>query len=177
MTAAAPAKSNPTSSRVPRLGGGRVSNWEAIVEDLAPGTTRGKALDVDVIFTPTISAEMGYRIVKRGISSRVLDKVAIYLDLGKAEVATYLDMDRTTAQRKAARDEPLPTHAAEGLLRLLELEQMAADTFSTPEEAAQWLRRPHPMLDHEAPLECAKSAFGAQRVKDILVALKYGGVV
>jgi putative toxin-antitoxin system antitoxin component (TIGR02293 family) len=157
-----------------------MSSWQAIVKDLAPGPSRkgsAKKGEVDVIFTPTISAEMGYRIVKHGISSRVLDNVAIYLDLGKAEVATYLDMDRTTAQRKAARGEPLPTHAAEGLLRILELEQMAADTFSTPEEAALWLRRPHPMLDNEAPLACAKSAFGAQRVKDILVALKHGGVV
>ena len=35
----------------------------------------------------------------------------------------------------------------------------------------------HPMLDGESPLECAKSGFGAQRVKDILVAIRYGGVV
>lgn len=131
----------------------------------------------DVLFTPTLSPELGYRIVKRGVSSRVLTKVAKYMQLGHGEVATYLDMDRTTAQRKAARNEPLPTHAAEGVLRLLELESIADDTFATHEEAAQWLRRPHPMLEGEAPLVCAKSAFGAQRVKDILVSLKYGGVV
>jgi putative toxin-antitoxin system antitoxin component (TIGR02293 family) len=63
------------------------------------------------------------------------------------------------------------------MLRLLELDAMARDTFETHEEAAAWLRQPHPMLDGEKPLDCAKSGFGAERVKDILNAVKYGGVV
>ena len=68
-------------------------------------------------------------------------------------------------------------HSAEGVLRLLELDQMASDTFASDEEAASWLRRAHPMLDGESPLEATKTSFGAQRAKDILVAVKYGGVV
>ena len=125
------------------------------------------------IFNPGRS----YRIVKRGVSSRLLEPLALYLGLGKGEVAVYLDMDRTTALRKASRDEDLPLHAAESMLRLLELHRLAEETFETSEQADAWMRRAHPMLDDEVPLDCAKSAFGAQRVKDMLVALKYGGVV
>ncbi len=66
---------------------------------------------------------------------------------------------------------------AEDLLRLFEIEKMANDTFETEEAALAWLRRPHPMLEGESPLESAKISFGARRVKDILVAIKYGGVV
>jgi hypothetical protein len=33
------------------------------------------------------------------------------------------------------------------------------------------------MLDGDSPLEAAKTSFGAQRVKDILIAIRYGGVV
>ena len=81
------------------------------------------------------------------------------------------------AARKVAKDDVLPTYAAESMLRVLELDAMARDTFETDEEAAAWLRQPHPMLDGETPLDCAKSGFGAERVKDILNAVKYGGVV
>ena len=76
-----------------------------------------------------------------------------------------------------AKDEVLPSYATESMLRLLGLDTLARDVFETPEEAREWLRQPHPMLDGEAPMNCAKSSFGAERVRDILNAIKYGGVV
>ena len=118
-----------------------------------------------------------HRIVKRGISSRAISPLGDFLGLGKGTVAEYLDLDRGTASRRAAKDQPLPMHAAEGVVRLLELDQMAADTFEQEAEASQWLRKPHPMLEGETPLEAAKTSYGAQRVKDILLAIKYGGAV
>ena len=57
----------------------------------------------------------------------------------------------------------------------IRLAEMARDTFKTDEEAAAWLRQPHPMLDGKTPLDCAKS--DSERVKDILNSIKYGGVV
>ena len=83
----------------------------------------------------------------------------------------------TTALRRANKDQALPMHAAEGVLRLLELEAMATDTFESDDAAHGWLRRQHPMLEGECPLEAAKTSFGTRRVKDMLVAIKYGGVV
>lgn len=124
-----------------------------------------------------LSSGQAYTIVKQGIPSRSLTPLSAYLGIGKGAVAGYLDLDRATATRKEAKDELLPTHAAESMLRLLELDRLAKETFETPEEAAGWMRQSHPMLDGESPLECAKSGFGAQRVKDILVAIRYGGVV
>lgn len=52
-----------------------------------------------------------------------------------------------------------------------------SEFFDTDEEAAAWLTQPHPMLDGKTPLDCAKSDSGAERVKDILNSIKYGGVV
>ena len=95
----------------------------------------------------------------------------------KARSRAYLDLDRSTASRRAAKDQVLPTHAAEGVVRLLELDQMACDTFESEADASHWLRQPHPMLDGATPLETAKTGYGTQRVKDILLAIKYGGVV
>lgn len=124
-----------------------------------------------------LSSRQAHTIVKLGISSRCLTLLSKYLGLSKGAVAGYLDLDCAAATRKEAEDEMLPAYAAESLLRLLELDGLAKQTFETSEEAAGWMRQPHPMLDGESPLECAKSSFGAQRVKDILVAILHGGVV
>jgi putative toxin-antitoxin system antitoxin component (TIGR02293 family) len=123
------------------------------------------------------SNERALRILKRGISSQVIAPLSDYLAIGKGELVGMLDMDRTTALRRAGKDLPLPTHSAENVLRLLELKDIARDTFESEDAALGWLRRPHPMLDGESPLESAKTSFGSRRVKDILVAIKYGGVV
>ena len=56
------------------------------------------------------------------------------------------------------------------------LEQLAANTFETTEEAHEWLRSPHPMFGGETPLQVAQTEEGARRVEEMLVALKYGGV-
>lgn len=124
-----------------------------------------------------LTSTRAHQLLKRGISSQTLGPLSEFLGLGKGVVAEYLDLDRSTANRRATKGQLLPMHSAESVLRLLELDQMAADTFESDVEASQWLRRPHPMLDGETPLESARTSYGAQRVKDILLAIQYGGVV
>lgn len=125
----------------------------------------------------SLSSAGACKLLKRGISSQAIGPLGDYLGLGKGVIAEYLDLDRSTANRRAAKGQLLPIHSAESVLRLLELGQMATDTFETEDEASAWLRRPHPMLDGDSPLELAKTSYGAQRVKDILIAIRYGGVV
>lgn len=155
--------------------------WEII--EPAPVSRRGSArsgvatVPVYSIGWATFNNERALQILKRGISSRVIDPLADYLDVGKGDLAGMLDLDRTTALRRASKDQPLPKHSAENVLRLLELKDMASDTFESEDDAIGWLRRPHPLLDGESPLESAATSFGSRRVKDILVAIKYGGVV
>lgn len=116
-------------------------------------------------------------ILKRGISSSAIGQLSTRFGVPVGEMALLLDVDRTTVQRRASKGQALPTHTAENVLRVLELEQMANDTFESEEAAHKWLRRSHPMLDGESPLEAAKTSYGARRVKEILVAIVYGGVV
>lgn len=70
----------------------------------------------------------------------------------------------------------MPDHWTTSQLLLRELERMAADTFETSEDAAGWLRRPHPLLDKKTPLEMARTEAGAKTVKSMLIGLKFGGV-
>lgn len=125
----------------------------------------------------SIPATTAHCLVRHGVTSRALPALSEYMGIGKGELADLVDLDRATAFRKVASDKPLPMHAAESVLRLLELNQLAEDTFESPEDASAWLRRGHPMLGGEPPLEWAKTAYGTERVKEILIAVKYGGAV
>lgn len=116
-------------------------------------------------------------ILRRGVPSRSLPALCDYLEIGKGDLADLVGMDRATASRKVALDQPLPIHAAECVLRLLELQCQAEDTFEEPAAASAWLRQGHEMLGGDTPLEWAKSWYGTQRVNELLVAIKYGGVV
>jgi uncharacterized protein (DUF2384 family) len=71
----------------------------------------------------------------------------------------------------------LPKFRAEDMLLVQELESLAKEAFETSTEAVGWMCQPHPMLDGLSPIECAKSGFGAQCLRDILVAIKHGGVL
>jgi putative toxin-antitoxin system antitoxin component (TIGR02293 family) len=146
----------------------------------APGTNESLPDSTRVMVgtrLASLSSAGACKLLKRGISSQAIGPLGDYLGLGKGVIAEYLDLDRSTANRRAAKGQLLPIHSAESVLRLLELGQMATDTFETEDEASAWLRRPHPMLEGDSPLELVKTSFGAQRVKDILIAIRYGGVV
>ena len=142
------------------------------------GVREGKAWADDGINLPAaFNSEKAVSILRQGISSRAIEPLSDLFGVGKGDFAAYLDLDRTTALRRANKDQALPMHAAEGVLRLLELEAIATDTFESDDAAHGWLRRKHPMLEGECPLEAAKTSFGTRRVKDMLIAIKYGGVV
>jgi putative toxin-antitoxin system antitoxin component (TIGR02293 family) len=149
--------------------------WSYIVDVPKTGSTPVRVVAQGQLLA--LNSSSALRIVKNGISSRAIGPLSEYLGVGKGQVVDYLDLDRTTVSRRAAKDQLLPMHSAEGVLRLLELDEMASDAFESEADAANWLRRPHPMLDGESPLEATKTSYGAQRAKDILVAVKYGGVV
>lgn len=136
----------------------------------------GESVESGDVFMP-LPAATAYAMLKRGVPSRSLLPIAEYLGLSKDAVAAYVGLDRATAHRKITRGDTLPIHAAESVLRLLELSRLAEDTFTTPETAAAWLRTAHPMLGTNAPFDWAKSAYGTMHVKEILTAIKYGNSV
>jgi len=125
----------------------------------------------------SLTDPMAHSIVRRGVSSKTLGPLGDLLGLELMGLAGYLDLPPRMMGRLVATDLPLPTHAAVSVVRLLQLDQMATATFESDREAMRWLHAPHPMLDGESPLVVAKTSFGAQRGKDILVAIQRGGVL
>ena len=124
----------------------------------------------------SISNEVGRAILREGISGRVLTPLAELLELGPTQLAPVIGVDRTTARRYARDDQTLPTHSAETVLRLAELEAFVLDVFASEQAAHDWLKTEHPLLG-ESPIDAASTSYGAQRVREILTAIKYGGVV
>lgn len=49
--------------------------------------------------------------------------------------------------------------------------------FRTAVDRQRWWRSPHPLLCGKTPWLASQRAGGAERVRDLLVALKHGGVV
>jgi putative toxin-antitoxin system antitoxin component (TIGR02293 family) len=170
-----------TAQSTPSTSTARTKARTAVWEFLQPDAKSKRQLSgIQIVVNQRVMAfntETALGIIKNGISSRAIDPLSEFLGIGKGQVVEYLDLDRTTALRRATKDQPLPMHSAESVLRLLELDEIASDTFESEEAASGWLRRPHPMLEGESPLQAARTSFGAQRVKDILLAIKYGGVV
>lgn len=58
-----------------------------------------------------------------------------------------------------------------------DLKILAINTFETDQDAAGWFLRPHPMLDGETPQQAAQTVEGKKLARQILGAIKYGGVV
>ena len=86
------------------------------------------------------------------------------LPLGTLEPTASVDAENPDADRP-------PEHLVN-----LHLGRLAIDTFETEPEAAFWLRKPHPMLAGNAPLEHARTWAGLRAVEALLAVIKYGGV-
>lgn len=116
-------------------------------------------------------------LLESGMPASMVPEISEMLGVGLTELAKLMEIDRSTVTRLRSDGKIVPTHCAETVLRLIEIQQIATDTFGSLEEASKWLNTPHPLFDLKTPLLEAKSSYGAQHVKDMLIAIKYGGVV
>lgn len=60
--------------------------------------------------------------------------------------------------------------------RLVALEKFALEVFVSTDDIERWFAKPHPLLDGETPFQMATTEAGAEKVRSLLVAIKYGGV-
>ncbi|MBO9687091.1 MAG: DUF2384 domain-containing protein [Mitsuaria chitosanitabida] len=54
---------------------------------------------------------------------------------------------------------------------------LATSVFETRSDAAAWLVSPHPLLGWRSPEDASRTAEGASKVREFLVAMRHGGVV
>ncbi len=92
----------------------------------------------------------------------------------KKDLFIALQVSPSTLSR-AKPDTTLDAAVTERMLRQSELFVRAAEVFG--EDGATWMTKPHDLLDGKAPMAYATNEFGGAKVRQILNAIEYGGVV
>ncbi len=66
------------------------------------------------------------------------------------------------------------SETAERLSRTIEV---AETVFLSEEDIRRFMTTPHPILEDRTPTEMCQTSTGMQRVQDLLLGIKFGGVV
>jgi putative toxin-antitoxin system antitoxin component (TIGR02293 family) len=124
-----------------------------------------------------LSPERAAEAIHSGLRASIVNDIAEVLPVDKATVLRAIGIDKATLGRRIAKRAELDPAQAEAALRTMELTTLATETFGTLEKAAVWLKKPHPLLGGASPLDYANNQYALARVKSILSAIRYGGVV
>jgi putative toxin-antitoxin system antitoxin component (TIGR02293 family) len=66
---------------------------------------------------------------------------------------------------------------AETAERLSRTIEVAETVFQSKEDIRRFMTTPHPLLEGRAPMDMCQTSTGMQRVQDLLLGMKFGGVV
>jgi putative toxin-antitoxin system antitoxin component (TIGR02293 family) len=116
-------------------------------------------------------------IARHGVEVGALKALQATLDMPALESYQLIAIDKSHFSRLQAAGRPLNEAQSAKMLRAMELTALANEVFASQADASTWLKRAHPLFNGESPLDYAVSEFGASKVRDCLVSLKYGGVV
>ena len=155
------------------------STW--LIDSAPGGGARDRAV-VEKVFlvsrgTVTMDAARASNVVRAGLRAGKVSELIVLLGLKKKEDLSHaLNANSTSLWRWARDDSPLPGQTVEQILRAMQMQLFASDVFGGVAPARVWLHKAHPMLDGMSPSDYADNEFGAQKVRGLLAALKYGGV-
>jgi putative toxin-antitoxin system antitoxin component (TIGR02293 family) len=124
-----------------------------------------------------LSNEVATEVIHSGLRASIVNDIADVLPVDKATVLRAIGIDKATLSRRMLKRADLDPAQAEAAVRTMELTTLATETFGTLEKAALWLKKPHPLLGGASPLEYANNQYALAKVKSMLSAIRYGGVV
>ena len=110
--------------------------------------------------------------IREGIDLAALDQIQKRLGLSQEVLERTLSVSARTLQRRRKGDQRLTAAESDRLWRLLHIFDLALEAFGDREEAARtWLTTPHPLLQHETPLERLDTEPGLREVEDMLTVI------
>ncbi|UEM07838.1 DUF2384 domain-containing protein (plasmid) [Skermanella rosea] len=113
------------------------------------------------------------RAVVEGLPKETVRRLAraVYSDAHHQRVLIHAIIPEATYKRRQARLNQSESERTERLARIV---SRARAVWNDDGDAAEFLTRPHPLLEGRTPLEVVRSEVGAKRVEQILGALDYG---
>jgi putative toxin-antitoxin system antitoxin component (TIGR02293 family) len=150
--------------------GGNVSKAAKVVRPGAAVFTREGA-------SVHFSYERAGEAIHAGLRASIVNDIADVLPVDKRTILRVIGIDKATLGRRVHKRTELDRAQAEAALRTMEITTLATETFGTLENAILWLKKPHPLLDGATPLEYANNQYALAKVKSMLSAIRYGGVV
>jgi putative toxin-antitoxin system antitoxin component (TIGR02293 family) len=124
-----------------------------------------------------LSYEAANEAIRSGLRASIVNDIVDVLPVDKATILRAIGIDKATLARRMLKRADLDPAQAEAAFRTMELTTLATETFGTLEKAALWLKRPHPLLGGASPLDYANNQYALAKVKSMLSAIRYGGVV
>lgn len=106
-------------------------------------------------------------VVKDGLSSNLLRKLADQLKLGLEEMAVPLHLTTRTLHRRMEQGR-LSLDESERLLAITRIVAQATEILGSEAKAVHWLKSPVPALGGKTPLACAETQVGLREVEDVL---------
>ena len=172
---ATPAGPDPHSEPAGRIG---LLRWAATLNEVAKLLGGAGLVLLDSSKQPalhlTFSSQVARAMASRGLPADAIRSIVESSAVNADVLSAFLGLNRTTIKRRADRDEPLPPEASAKALEFAELATLGAEVFGSIEAATRWLTRPHPLLEGETPLDRAKTRWGFDEVRSLLIAVRYG---
>lgn len=118
------------------------------------------------------------RTVEAGLPVSALDRMVGFVAPDDAGFVTRLVPKATLTRRRASDTRTLSVDEGNKVARLAKVWAMAMRVWDDEDDAREFLRRPHPMLDARAPRDVAAASDpGADAVVNIIGGGAYGGGV
>ena len=110
-------------------------------------------------------------MIRKGLPAGLLADGAAFLDLPDARMRSFAGLSVHAAKALSSRNGALDAAASERMWRLAEVMLLARRAFGDDTRAAAWMRAPHPVFGHAAPLDWLDTEPGGAAVRRVLNAM------
>ncbi|WP_114651890.1 antitoxin Xre-like helix-turn-helix domain-containing protein [Polynucleobacter necessarius] len=123
------------------------------------------------------------RLMRTGVPARYINVIADSMGITKDTLFRYLNLPRSTVDKKLAASQILPIEQGERLIGMAKLvgqvESMIAesgnpDGFDAAKWVASWLEKPSPALGGEKPSAYLDTISGQEMISDLLAKIQTG---
>ena len=112
--------------------------------------------------------------IERGFPSYSLEQIAAQLGVSKQSIISGLKLVHRTISAREKAKKPFTMEESERLMRVVRVQRLARQVFTTDEAVAEWLRTPDRSLGMKAPLNMLTTDIGTAKVENLAKAMIHG---